>query len=155
MIDQVRHRLKELERKTENVIAIGTISETDHAAGQVRIKIGEIVTAPLPWPADQGRNYTRWRPLRVGQQVVVACPSGDPAQAVVIAMLYTETLTRPSADPELDVIDFESGTRVTHSAKTGDVTVAGAGKVTLTSAGDMTLTAGGNFRLSATRIDLN
>ncbi len=79
----------ELFRRFENLIRIGTIADVDYQGKRLRVKSGELLTDWLPWPAEIGRNFKHWRPLRDNTQVVLACPSGDPAQALIISMLYS------------------------------------------------------------------
>jgi phage baseplate assembly protein V len=137
----------DLNRRIESLIRLGTIDQVDHAARKLRVKTGGLLTGWLPWPAEVGRNFIRWRPLREGTQVVLASPSGDPAQAVIIGMLYTQTIDRPSTDPDIDLIEFDDGSRIAHDASSG--------VLSLHAAGDLYLTAAGNIVINATRVDIN
>ncbi len=121
----------ELNRRLENLIRLGTIAEVNHAARTLRVKCGDLLTNWLPWPADIGRNYRRWRPLRKDTQVVLACPSGDLAQAVIVQILYTNTLTAPNVDPDVDLIQFEDGSYIEHNASANTLKVHAAGEMTL------------------------
>ncbi len=137
----------DLNRRIESLIRFGTIAEVDHAARKLRVKTGGLLTGWLPWPADVGRNYRRWRPLRTGTQVVLGCPSGDPAQAVILQILYTSALDAPSADPDVDLIEFDNGSYIKHNASNG--------KLQVHAAGDLHLTAAGNIVINGTRVDIN
>lgn len=137
----------DLNRRIESLIRLGTIDQVDHAARKLRVKTGGLLTGWLPWPAEVGRNYRRWRPLRTGTQVVLACPSGDPAQAVIIQILYTDALDAPSTDPAVDRIDFDNGSFIQHNAESG--------KLHVHAAGDLHLTAVGNIVINGTRVDIN
>lgn len=139
--------IADLNRRLESLIRLGSIAEVDHAGRKLRVKTGGLLTGWLPWPAEVGRNYRRWRPLRTGTQVVLACPSGDPAQAVIIQILYTTALNAPSADPDIDLIEFEDGSYIQHNNENGQLKVHAAG--------DMHLTADGNIVINATRVDIN
>lgn len=139
--------IADVNRRIESIIRFGTIAEVDHAARKLRVKTGGLLTAWLPWPADVGRNYRRWRPLRQGTQVVLGCPSGDPAQAVILQILYTTAINTPSTDPAIDLIEFDDGSYIQHNA--------GSGQMHLHASGDLTLTAGGNITINATRVDIN
>ena len=86
-------------------------------------------------------------PLRTGTQVLLACPSGDPAQAVVVQILYTDALDAPSTDPAVDLIEFDDGSYIQH--------LAGSGKLHVHASGDLHLTADGNIVINATRVDIN
>jgi phage baseplate assembly protein V len=137
----------DLNRRIESLIRLGTIAQVDHGARKLRVQTGGLLTGWLPWPAEVGRNYRRWRPLRTGTQVVLACPSGDPAQAVVIGVLYTVALDAPSTDPDVDLILFDDGSRIEHNASSG--------RLTIHAAGDLHLTAAGSIVINGTRVDIN
>lgn len=121
----------DINRRIENLIRIGTIAEADHAARKIRVKSGDLLTGWLPWPAEIGRNYKRWRPLRVGTGVIVACASGDPAQAQVIGMLYTDALVSPSSSADIDMIEFDDGSAIEHNAAAHTLKIHAAGELTL------------------------
>lgn len=131
----------ELSRLIENMIRIGTIADADHANQMVRVTSGDLTTDWLPWPAEIGRNFIRWRPLRTDAQVVLACPSGDPAQAVIVAMLYRDTLPPPSTSPTVDRIQFDDGSYVEHNADDGSLSIHATGQLTLSSNSQLTLQA--------------
>lgn len=105
----------DLNRRLENLLRLGTIAEVDHAARKVRVQSGELTGNWLDWPAEIGRNYKRWRPLREGTQVLIGCISGDPAQAQIIGMLYTDAIASPSTDEEIDLIQFDDGSYIKHN----------------------------------------
>lgn len=156
-------RLRDLERRLNNLLMVGTILEVDHAARKLRVEIGEIRTAWLNWPTEMGRNYRRWRPLRVGQQVVLSSPSGDPAQAVITGMLYSSALPRPSDNPDLDLVEFEDGTRFQYDSAAhvikihcvGDIVVENANSITVNTGTTLDITAGGDATLKAPTVTVD
>lgn len=137
----------ELERQLHNLLRLGTIAVIDHQQHRLKVQTGELLTGWLDWPTETGRNYRRWRPLRLNSQVLIACPSGDPAQAQIIGMLYSEVAPAPSDDPELDLIRFDNGSYLQHNNKSGDMAVHAVG--------DLSLTANGNIRINGKRVDIN
>lgn len=137
----------ELHRQLNNLLRLGTIDQVDHAKQLLRVKTGDLLTDWLDWPAEIGRNYRRWRPLRVGTQVLLASPTGDPAQAMIIGMLYSNDIPTPSDDPALDLIQFDDGSYMKHNADSGLVHIHAAG--------DLFLTADGNVRIKGVRVDIN
>ncbi|MDR5887560.1 phage baseplate assembly protein V [Vreelandella janggokensis] len=156
-------RLQELERRLNNMVMVGTVLEVDHPTRKLKVEIGEIRTAWLNWPAEMGRNYRRWRPLRKGQQVVLSSPSGDPAQAVITGMLYSNALSAPSSNPDLDLIEFEDGTRFQYDsanhecvAQTGESQITmDRDRILLSSNGSTLELDAEGIRLNGARIDLN
>lgn len=128
----------DINRRIENLLRLGKIIKVDHDARKVQVQTGEL-TPWLNWPTEMGRNFKRWRPLRVGTQVLIGCLSGDPAQANILGMLYTEDLQSPSVDPDIDLIEFNDGTKLQYNSSnstllidcTGPVTVKSPDKITL------------------------
>lgn len=157
------YRVSEAERRLNQSITIGSISEVDHQAKKLRVEAGSILTAWLPWPTEMGRNYRRWRPLRKGQQVVLAAPSGDLAQAVVIGMLYSKALPAPSDNPDLDLVEFEDGARFQYDSAAHEcIAETGGSRVTmdrdrilLSSNGSTLELDASGIRLNGARIDMN
>lgn len=131
----------ELNRRIENLLRLGTIAEVDHAARKIRIKTGTLTTTWLPWPADIGRNYKRWRPLRVGTQVLIACISGDPAQAQIIGTLYTDNVNSPSTDENIDLIQFDDGTQLQYDSNSHHLSADCVGTVLIKSPSTVTIDA--------------
>lgn len=123
--------LSDLERRLAALVKIGKIEVVDHEKRQIKVAAGGMSSAWLPWPCEIGRNFKRWRPLRVSQQVVMIAPSGELAQAVVVGMLYSGDLDAPSGDPDVDVIAFDDGARVEYNSATGHMTLKAMGSVTV------------------------
>jgi phage baseplate assembly protein V len=145
----------DIERRLENLLRIGTISAVNHQDKLVKVSTGKLVTQWLPWPADIGKNYIRWRPLRLNTQVILACISGDPAQATIIGTLYSNDLTPLSCDPNIDVIAFDDGSFIEHHQGNKTLKLHSAGDFIITAAGSIDITAQGNTQINATRVDIN
>lgn len=137
--------LAEIKRQLANVIRIGNIEQVDHQKKKVRVKSGGILTNWLPWPAEVGRNFIRWRPLRTGTQVVLAAPGGELAQAVIVGMLYTSDQPAPDDEEGMDLVRFEDGTEVRYDSDASVLTVHSVNKIELQTDGDLTATVQGNF----------
>lgn len=127
----------ELNRKLNNLIRLGTLAQLDHDTHQLRVQSGGLLTGWLPWPVEIGRNFKRWRPLRLGTQVVLACPGGDPAQALIIGMLYSDAIDAPSSDDAIDLIEFDDGAVIEHNADTNALRIHSAGDLIFSAAGDI------------------
>jgi phage baseplate assembly protein V len=134
--------LTELNRQLENLIRIGTIAVVDHATQKLKVKSGELLTNWLDWPAEIGRNYKRWRPLRLNTQVIICCPAGDPAQAMIIGTLYSNDFKPPTTNPDIDVVQFDSGSLIKHDANTGDLTLISANNINLEATNKISLKGG-------------
>lgn len=153
----------ELLRLINNVIRIGTIAEVDHAAARVRVTVGELITAWLPWLESRAGTTRTWSPPTMGEQVVLFSPGGDLAAAVVLAGLYRQTHPAPSGSPgkwhavmpDGAIIEYDHQAHHLQASLPGSATIKATGAITLESAADINLTAAGNIALSAARIDLN
>ena len=146
--------LDELSRRIAGMLRMGLIEKVDYAHTEdgvsrprLRVRSGDILTGWLPWPACLGLNRVDWMPLKKGQQVLIAAPSGDLTQAVVIALLHVDGDPPPSTDETEDVTRFRSGTTIKHDAKTGDLTITGVG--------DINIKATGNVNIRGRTINLN
>ena len=147
---EINYAIFDLYRRLNNLLLSGVITELDHAQRRVRVHSDQLDCDWIPWPAEIGRNYIRWRPLRLSTSVLLACPSGDPAQAEIIGMSYIQPQPAPSSDPELDLIEFDSGSKVLHNASTGDISIV-ANNLRLETRGDLTIDCQGVIDETATQ----
>ncbi|KAG0162050.1 hypothetical protein DFQ30_004182 [Apophysomyces sp. BC1015] len=96
----------ELQRQRCNTHRFGTILAVDHPSALCRVSIGApdtdeggLQTDWLPWLAPAAGATREWLPPSVGEQVMLICPMGDPAQAVVLHGLFSHAMPAPSRDP--------------------------------------------------------
>lgn len=141
--------LSDLYRRFENLIRIGTIAEVDEQNLRLRVQSGELLTDWLPWPGQIGNNFIQWRPLRVNTQVVLCCPSGDPAQALIVSILYTEALKPTNVDASFDVIQFNDGTTLQYDAAQKALTLSSASDIHLIAQNTIHLQAGNTVQSTA------
>lgn len=96
------------------MVRLGTIYAVDHDTipPRAQVQSGELITGFLPLPEEIGHNFRRWRPCRVGTQVVFASPSGDTRQAVILAMYNTQAIPQPDTDEATDLVLFDDGTEL-------------------------------------------
>lgn len=141
--------LADLSRLLDELICPGTIAEVDHARRRVRLDIRGRRTGWLAYPNEIGRNFRRWRPLRVGTQVLAACPSGNPANAVIVAIIPTDALPPPSTDESLDRIEFNDGSLVEYDSAAHKLRVVSVGDIEVEAARDISAKAGGTAAITA------
>ncbi|UTW01230.1 phage baseplate assembly protein V [Marinomonas rhizomae] len=108
---------REIEQAIAAVIIIANIDELDYETRKLRCIHGDMLTAWLPWPAEVGGNFIRWRPLRVGQQVVLASHAGDLTQAAIIGMLYSNEITPEETSEHIDVTEFNDGSKLRYDSE--------------------------------------
>lgn len=141
--------LADMERRLANMVRIGTIDQLDEAGRRLRVQAGGNRTAWLPWPAEIGRNFRRWRPLRQGQQVVLLAPSGDLAQAVIVGMLYSADVPAPDDSPDVDLILFDDGTRLEYDSGAHTLTAEIKGSAVIKTDAALTATVGTDAMVTA------
>ncbi len=101
--------LADLSRRLESLIRTGTIAAVDLPAVRVRVRSGGLLTRELPWLEQRAANTTTWDPPVVGEQVLLLCPSGNPAAGVVLRGLHTDALPPPSSSADEHVTRFPDG----------------------------------------------
>lgn len=131
----VQFDVSDLLRRIENLLKVGVIHEVDLDAKKLRVKMGDIITGWLNMPGEVTANYIRWRPLKTGTQVLVASESADPANAIIVQILYTADNQPVSTEETLDIIQFNDGTAISYNTATSALTAA------LASNGHITATA--------------
>lgn len=132
----------EADRLIANGVQLGVVTAVNAATGRARVKIGDLVTPEIPVSQMRAGALSFWWMPGVGEQVVVACPSGDVAQGVVIASVFAGNA--PSADAATPMIQLAGGTLVVDGnlEVTGDVIASGVSLVTHTHRG--VVPGGGN-----------
>lgn len=107
----------EADRRIANVIQVGTVVAV--AAGNARVRIGDLVTPDLPVAQLRAGALSFWWMPTVGEQVVVACPSGDVARGIVLASIFAGNA--PSSNLGEPMMDL-AGARLVIA---GDVRIEG------------------------------
>lgn len=115
----------EADRRLGNGVMLGVITAIDPASGRARVQVGDLATPDLPVAQMRAGALSFWWMPQVGEQVVIACPSGDVAQGVVLASVYAGNA--PSADAAIPMIDLAGGRMVLNGdlEVTGDVIASG------------------------------
>lgn len=140
----------ELHRLIENLVGIGTIAEVSADHSRARVAVADRPPGNwLPVPGEITNRARGWQPLRLGTQVVVLCPGGDPAQAVIGAILYSDALPPPETGPDVTVTRWEDGTTVRYDAAAQAMTVTTPGSVTVEAAASLTASTAGPVAVTA------
>jgi phage baseplate assembly protein gpV len=127
----------EADRRIANMFNVGVVTALDAGATAARVRIGDLVTPPLPVMALRAGGMQVWWMPTAGEQVVVAAPSGDLAQGVIVGSIHAGNA--PGSDPDVPVIDLRGGKLEFRGdiEMTGKLTVTGPIDVT----GDVTCDA--------------
>ena len=112
----------ELHRRLENLLTFGTVADVDAASGKMRLTIGGNTTDWVPIAASAAGRSSAWRCPTVGEQYLIACPSGDLGNATPIMCVYSTANPAPSLDPDLSVYQF-GAVRIEINEITGHIAV--------------------------------
>ncbi len=100
------------ERRLANMVRVATITAVDPGSARARVTFGSgSESAWLPFPSPRAGAIQVWAPPSVGEQVVVACQSGDTAQGLIVASLASGGSPTPSGEGATFVIEI-GGSRV-------------------------------------------
>ena len=121
----------ETERILANMIRLGSVSALDEANARVQVKVGGLTTDWLPWLTSRAGATRTWSAPRIGEQVVVLAPYGDPAQAVALPAIYQDDYPAPANTKDAERVVFPDGSSVDYNSATNtlQIDVAGASKV--------------------------
>lgn len=119
----------EADRRIGNIIQIGVVTAVNAGAARARVQIGDLLTPEIPvGQLRAGALSIRWMPT-VGEQVVVAAPSGDMARAVILCSIFAGNA--PSGDAGVPKVDLAGGKIIFNGdiEVTGDVIASGVSLV--------------------------
>ena len=125
----------ELTRRINNLIAIGTVTESKSVDGLslARVKILSRVTDFLP--VMQGANSFKKTssPIRVGEQVVVLQMFGNGDGGVIVGSIFNKGCKEPSGSSDVrEVFEYEDGTKFYYDTVTKTLEVDAVGTVNVT-----------------------
>lgn len=114
--------VSEGDRRLANVVRIGTIQSVDTAGPTAVVDFGDIKSPPLQIGQLRAGALSFWWVPTAGEQVLVACPSGDIAQGVVVASIFAGNA--PSGDAGTPMMALGGGKAIID----GDLEVTGSVK---------------------------
>lgn len=137
-------QIPDMERRLAGIVRIGTVHELDYRdkkKPRVRVKSGSVITGWIPWLASRAGRRRSWSPLKKGEQVLMACPSGDLAQAVIVGSIHYSDCEAPANGEGQTVDEWDDGAKIsydeeshtlTHDIPSGGTIVLKIGGTTLT-----------------------
>lgn len=126
--------LSELLRKLNNLISIGTISETKSAQGKAlaRVKIFDRVTDFYPVVSFSNTFKRHFIPIRVNEQVLVFSPFGDASSGFIIRGIFNRSCKEPNGSSQTcEVMEYEDGTTISYDTAAKELKINAVGKVTV------------------------
>ena len=142
-------RIAELERRLNDTVITGVVSEVQHKPYRVRVNYGTPdapqTTALLPVMVTRAAAAKVWWPLEVGEAVLVLSPGGDMQQGRVIPASYSQEQPQPDDQEQRLSIEFGGGNSLSLDR--------GSGKLTLTLKGDIEINAPNRLRVNSKVIE--
>lgn len=119
----------ENDRRTANVLMVGTITAVNPGASRARVAFGDLGSPEIKVGQFRAGALSFWWMPTVGEQVLVGCPSGDIAQGVILCSIFADNA--PSSNAAQPMIELDGGTlQINGSIElTGDVTAQGVSLV--------------------------
>lgn len=120
----------ERDRQLQNLIRVGTVAEVNPAQGRARVSFGAAKSAWIQFTAQRSGGVAMFSPPSVGEQVIVASPGGDTAQAVIVGSLPSTDNPAPGTAADSWVVKIGA---ITLTITDGQVAISG---------GDIVVTGG-------------
>lgn len=141
-------------RQFHNLIVIATVEAVSDDGLRARLRLGDIVTDFLPLPALYGKNFTASFPIHDIAQVIVASPSGNLENGVIIGCLFSNDIQPWTTNRDKDGLTFTDGTTLQYDSAQKILRVSSVGKLEITAAETLSLTAGGKMSLTAAQLEI-
>ncbi|AUW59434.1 phage baseplate assembly protein V [Sphingobium sp. SCG-1] len=114
-----------------DLIRFGTVEAVDLAHAHATVKTGEVVSPPCHWLELAG-GFRTWIPPTVGEQVILICPEGDIAGAVILRGIYSDVFPPLATDGRLSFATPD-GTTIEYDPATHAMTIVlAAGSLSIT-----------------------
>ena len=113
MWQKILKKFNNIERKLENLIKIGVITEVNYSDCTARVKIGKNETNFLPFATIKAGSHKVWSPVEVGEQVLIFSPSGELTNGIIFGSLYSNANAAPNSTPAKEVRIVPAGVDVT------------------------------------------
>ncbi|WP_176649941.1 phage baseplate assembly protein V [Duganella sp. SG902] len=124
-----------------NLVRKGTVLAVDYDKALCRVATGELETNWLPWLTLAAGKTLTWEPPEEGEQILLVCPGGDPAEGVVLRGLYADDNAPPSNKPTTHTRLFPDGARIEYDHDSHELVVdlPDGATVLLSSPGSVTI----------------
>jgi phage baseplate assembly protein V len=114
----------EICRLIVNLIRKGVVLDVNCAScpPTCRVAVGDATDAQdaglqtnwIPWMTLAAGTTREWLPPTKGEQVLLLCPMGDPAQGVALRGLFSDIIDTPSRDPAVHTRVYPDGAQLTY-----------------------------------------
>lgn len=116
-MSEIEYGQAELTRRLDSIVYEGVISAVDYSKSRVRVVSGGVVTGWLPWLTASAGGDRDWNAPEIDEQVVVLCPSGDPANGLVLGSIFQEKIPQNADVETVRRTTFKDGTVLEYDRK--------------------------------------
>jgi phage baseplate assembly protein V len=131
----------EIRRLLLNLIRKGAIMDVDHSSQPptCRVSSGALETTWLPFLSVRAGTTREWNPPTRGEQVVLLCPCGDPAQGIVLCGLHSDAFPAPGNSPDTHTRAYPDGAIVeyNHAAHSLTANLPAGATINVTAPGEV------------------
>ena len=115
-------RQVDVRRRVDNLLRLGVVAAVDLDRARVRVRYAGSDDAPaltgwVPWMTPRAGDARTWWAPSVGEQVVLASPSGELAAAVVLGSLFQIEHPPPSNEAHVRRTVYADGAVVEYDAE--------------------------------------
>ncbi|EJO3993849.1 phage baseplate assembly protein V [Vibrio vulnificus] len=143
------HTHSQLVRLLSEMIQFGTIIEVQAKPLRYKVQFDENrVSGWIPMNVSHASEVRSWKPLQVGEQVVVLKPFGAQG-GVIVASLNQTKFDQPKDKLNLYYLEFPDGTWLEYDMEEHKLTGHVEGDLILTTAGNAKLTATQNVEIKS------
>jgi phage baseplate assembly protein V len=151
IFEEIFRRIAAVERSTHNLLRVGTVESLDAANATVRVRIGQLLTPPIPWLTQRaGPNAKTFAAPGVGEQVLLLSPSGDANAAIALPAVYSAQFSPPAGGEKITRTLYDDGTTITYDSAAHALTANVQGTADVTTTGDANATIGGALTVQVT-----
>lgn len=129
------------ERKIAIMIQAGTIHDIDYEKARARVKVGDWISALLPWHAPAAGQVNIWNPPSIGEMCLLLSIGGSPELGFILAGFYTKTHGLVDNSDHAMVVQMPDGARFKYDWEQNSLTANGIKNVTLESSNELTIKA--------------
>ena len=122
-----------------DLIRIGVIASVDLQDGKAVVRMGEVISPPLPWLELAGQFRT-WCPPSENEQVLVLCMEADVAHGVILRGLFSSAFPQPASGLKIH-LSTPDGTVIAYDAENHALKIDVAGAIAVTATQGLTIDA--------------
>lgn len=118
----------------------GRIDSVDIAGGRIAVRVGDIVSQPVPWFTGAAGGTRIWLRPKVGEQVFLLAPDGDIEGAIALRGVSCNAFPT-LGDEDRELIRFEDGAEIAYDPASHELEarLPGGGKARVEASGGITL----------------